>query len=131
MAKSIAIAGVTGAVGQEFLKVLAERSFPFSKIKMLASERSVGKTVEFKDKTWYRFRIRVSDAKIETWIDDKRIVNQLRKGHKIGIRDECDLCKPLGIATWDTSGAVRNMRGRHLTPAEVKTAAAAAKEEEL
>ncbi len=52
MAKSIAVAGVTGAVGQEFLKVLAERNFPFSKIKMLASERSVGKVVEFKGKTY-------------------------------------------------------------------------------
>ena len=48
MAKSLAVAGVTGAVGQEFLQVLAERNFPFSKIKMLASKRSLGKTVEFK-----------------------------------------------------------------------------------
>ena len=52
MAKSVAVAGVTGAVGQEFLSVLADRNFPFSKIKMLASERSVGKTVEFKGKTY-------------------------------------------------------------------------------
>ena len=52
MAKSLAVAGVTGAVGQEFLKVLAERNFPFSKIKMLASKRSLGKTVQFKGKTY-------------------------------------------------------------------------------
>ena len=52
MAKSLAVAGVTGAVGQEFLQVLAERNFPFSKIKMLASERSVGKTVEFKGRKY-------------------------------------------------------------------------------
>ena len=52
MAKSIAVAGVTGAVGQEFLKVLADRNFPFSKIKMLASKRSVGKTIEFKGQTY-------------------------------------------------------------------------------
>lgn len=52
MAKSLAVAGVTGAVGQEFLQVLADRNFPFSKIKMLASKRSVGKTVEFKGQTY-------------------------------------------------------------------------------
>ena len=52
MTKSIAIAGVTGAVGQEFLNVLAERDFPFSKIKMLASERSVGKHIKFKGETY-------------------------------------------------------------------------------
>ena len=52
MAKLIAVAGVTGAVGQEFLQVLADRNFPFSKIKMLASKRSLGKTIEFKGQTY-------------------------------------------------------------------------------
>lgn len=51
-APNIAIAGVTGAVGQEFLDVLAERSFPIGNIKMLASARSAGKTVDFKGKTY-------------------------------------------------------------------------------
>ena len=96
-----------------------------------ASDNATSSFFDFKDKTWYRFRIRVSDAKIEAWINDERVVNQLRKGHKIGIRDECDLCKPLGIATWDSTGAVRNMRVRELTPEEIKAAADAAKEEEF
>ena len=52
MAKSLAIAGVTGAVGQEFLNVLAARNFPISKIKMLASKRSIGKTVDFRGQTY-------------------------------------------------------------------------------
>ena len=52
MAKSLAVAGVTGAVGQEFLQVLADRNFPFSSIKMLASKRSIGKTVQFKGTTY-------------------------------------------------------------------------------
>ncbi|EEH59801.1 uncharacterized protein MICPUCDRAFT_31546 [Micromonas pusilla CCMP1545] len=43
----VAIAGVTGAVGQEFLRVLTERNFPYSRMKMLASARSAGKEVEF------------------------------------------------------------------------------------
>jgi len=71
---------------------------------------------EFKDKQWYRIRIRVTDAKIEAWIDDEQVVNQERKGHKFDIRIEVDLCKPLGISTWDTSGAVRNIRLRRLKP---------------
>ena len=40
---NIAIAGVTGAVGQEFLAILEQRDFPFDSIKMLASSRSAGK----------------------------------------------------------------------------------------
>ncbi len=45
MAYRLAIAGVTGAVGQEFLSILQEREFPFDSLKVLASSRSVGKRV--------------------------------------------------------------------------------------
>lgn len=48
----VAIAGVTGAVGQEFLKVLEQRNFPFESLKLLASARSAGQTITFKDKTY-------------------------------------------------------------------------------
>ena len=48
MMKNVAILGATGAVGREMLKVLEERNFPIGKLKLLASERSVGKLIEFK-----------------------------------------------------------------------------------
>ena len=44
---SVAIVGATGAVGQEFVRLLAERRFPMGRLKLLASRRSVGKTIEF------------------------------------------------------------------------------------
>ncbi len=46
--KNVAILGATGAVGREMLKVLEERNFPIGKLKLLASERSVGKLIPFK-----------------------------------------------------------------------------------
>jgi aspartate-semialdehyde dehydrogenase len=52
MGCNLAIAGVTGAVGQEFLKILEQRDFPFDSLKMLASSRSAGKKIEFKGKTY-------------------------------------------------------------------------------
>ncbi|MCK4958981.1 MAG: aspartate-semialdehyde dehydrogenase [Planctomycetes bacterium] len=52
MGKNVAIAGVTGAVGQEFLGILAERDFPIDSLKMLASHRSVGKKIAFKGKEY-------------------------------------------------------------------------------
>lgn len=48
----LAVAGVTGAVGQEFLRILESRRFPFSSLKLLASARSAGKTVTFLGKTY-------------------------------------------------------------------------------
>ena len=43
----VAVVGATGAVGEVMLEVLSERDFPVNKVYALASERSVGKTVEF------------------------------------------------------------------------------------
>jgi aspartate-semialdehyde dehydrogenase len=52
MGSNLAIAGVTGAVGQEFLKILEERDFPFDSLKVLASSRSAGKKITFKGKQY-------------------------------------------------------------------------------
>ncbi|MDB9312007.1 aspartate-semialdehyde dehydrogenase [Spirulina sp. CS-785/01] len=44
----VAILGVTGAVGSELLQLLEERNFPLSSLKLLASPRSAGRTLDFK-----------------------------------------------------------------------------------
>ncbi|MBE7437295.1 MAG: aspartate-semialdehyde dehydrogenase [Spirochaetales bacterium] len=48
----VAIAGVTGAVGEEFLRVLEKRNFPVSELRPLASARSAGKTIQFRGKEY-------------------------------------------------------------------------------
>lgn len=45
-----AVMGATGAVGREMVKILEERNFPVTELKLLASERSIGKTIPFKGK---------------------------------------------------------------------------------
>lgn len=49
---SVAVVGVTGAVGQEFLKVLTERDFPYRSLKLLASKRSAGKHTTFEGRDY-------------------------------------------------------------------------------
>jgi aspartate-semialdehyde dehydrogenase len=44
----VAILGATGAVGTEIIQLLEERNFPVADLKLLASERSAGKTLKFK-----------------------------------------------------------------------------------
>src|SRR5499425_1719333 len=58
--QTVAVVGVTGAVGQTTLKLLDERKFPVKALRVFASERSVGKTVAFKGET-----IRVGKADAE------------------------------------------------------------------
>ncbi len=48
----IAVVGATGLVGTAMLKVLEERNFPVSELIPVASERSVGKEIEFKGKKY-------------------------------------------------------------------------------
>jgi len=49
---NVAILGATGAVGQEFLNLIAERNFPFNELKLLASKRSAGKIIDFMGKQY-------------------------------------------------------------------------------
>jgi len=51
MSVNVAIVGATGAVGQEFLTVLAERRFPIANLTLWASAKSAGKKFEFAGKT--------------------------------------------------------------------------------
>ncbi len=48
----VAVVGATGMVGEVMLKVLEKRNFPFTELMLVASERSVGKEIEFKNKTY-------------------------------------------------------------------------------
>lgn len=45
---NVAILGATGAVGQEMMKILAERDFPVAQLHLLASPRSVGQKMQWK-----------------------------------------------------------------------------------
>ncbi len=47
--KVVAVVGATGAVGQEMVKTLEQRNFPVKELRLFASERSIGKTIKFKN----------------------------------------------------------------------------------
>jgi len=49
---NLAVMGATGAVGASFLKILEERKFPINNLKLLASERSKGKSLKFSGKSY-------------------------------------------------------------------------------
>ena len=57
----IAIVGVSGAVGQEFLKVLTERQFPIDELLLFGSSRSAGTEYEFRGKKYTVKELRHGD----------------------------------------------------------------------
>ena len=85
-----------------------------------ASENETTSSMEFKDNQWYTVRIRVSEKKVECWIGDDKVADVERKGRRFSTRIECEDCQPFGLATYDTVGAVRDIRVRTLTDAEKK-----------
>ena len=49
MGYTVAVVGATGAVGAQMIKMLEESTLPIDKIRYLASARSAGKSLKFKD----------------------------------------------------------------------------------
>jgi len=84
-----------------------------------ASENETGQSFEYRDKTWYKFRVRVTDEVIRCWIDEKEILAVDHSGMQVATRLETRENQPLGFATWETSGAVRKIEIRLLSPAEI------------
>lgn len=79
-----------------------------------ASENETTTFYAFEKNTWYHVRLRVIPDQIQAWLDGEQLIDVITKDRKIDIRAEMDLCQPLGIATWVTTGAVRNIRVRKL-----------------
>jgi hypothetical protein len=80
-----------------------------------ASENETSHTKKFDKGRWYKFRVRVTPMKIATWIDDTPDTELELDGKRISMRPgEIELSKPLGIATYRTRGAVRDIKLRRL-----------------
>lgn len=79
-----------------------------------ASQNATSQSMDFESGRWYSVRLRVTPAKIEVWLDDRQIINQDLKNNRITIRIEMEPSVPLGIASWKTKAALRDIRLRRL-----------------
>jgi len=79
-----------------------------------ASENLSTRGMSFELGRWYRIRLRVTEAKIEVWIADEKVIDIARAGHKFSVWEEQNPIRPFGIASWNTGAALRNITLRRL-----------------
>ncbi len=77
---------------------------------MSAVENETTGYLEVKDNKWYRIRVRVTDSRLQAWIDGERMVDMNTGDNKFSIWWEQEPMRPLGIATWNTSAELKNIR---------------------
>ena len=79
-----------------------------------AANNETTKMISFENKRWYKIRLRVTEKKIEAWIDDDQVVDAEPGTRKISVRMEVEESKPFGLAAWRTKAALKNIRVRTL-----------------
>jgi len=77
---------------------------------MDASENSTTTLMKFEKNQWYHISLIVTETQIRAMIDSIKVVDFTIGNKKLSIRPEVELSKPFGIASWNTTAAIRNIR---------------------
>ncbi len=80
-----------------------------------ASENETGDAYVFEDKKWYDVRLRVTEEKLQVWLNDKMVIDTDVEGRKVSMRfGEIEMSVPFGICTYATTGVIRDVKIRKL-----------------
>jgi len=80
-----------------------------------ASDNETRSYYYFDTNRWYTFRLKVTGERILAWIDNRPVVNVKIEGRSLSLRPgEIKLSAPLGFASYNTTGALRNIEYRQL-----------------
>jgi hypothetical protein len=74
-----------------------------------AAENETTSIRNFDKNRWYHIRLIVTDNFIKSWIDSTKVVDFTIGNKKLSIRPEVELSRPFGIASWNTTAAIRNI----------------------
>lgn len=75
-----------------------------------AADNETSRVIPFENGQWYHVRLRVTPYRIQAWLDDTELVNIGTKDKYLDIQPDLIRSKPMGIATRQTTGAIRNIK---------------------
>jgi hypothetical protein len=82
-----------------------------------ASENDTSIRRSFETGRWYALRLRVTDDRIQAWIDDEQVIDVSIGNREVGLRPgEIELSKPFGIASYSTTAKLRKLEYRLIPP---------------
>ena len=79
-----------------------------------ADQNPTTRRMDFERGRWYRVRLRVTQARIEAWVDGGKTVDIERAGHEFNLKPVFVPLSPLGVDAYRTTAALRNIRLRRL-----------------
>jgi hypothetical protein len=87
-----------------------------------ASENETTKFENFQSDRWYRIRLRITEKRIEAWLDKQKLVDVVTTDKRISLRPgDIELSKPFGLASYQTTAAFREIRVHSVDgPADAK-----------
>lgn len=77
---------------------------------MDASENETADYMRFEEDRWYKIRLRALPNQLEAWVDDRQIVDLSTKDRDVDLRIDIAEFTPLGLSTFQTVAALRNIR---------------------
>ncbi len=83
-----------------------------------AIENETTQAIDFEQGKWYAIELTVRDERITVRIDHKQVIDVATEGHKFSIWWEQEPVTPLGIVTWHTTGAIKQLKLNKLDPRE-------------
>lgn len=83
-----------------------------------ASDNETRTYFTFETGKWYRLRLQVTDDRLRAWIDEEPVINVIITGRSLSLRPgPTKLSLPFGFSSYNTTGALRRIELRQLTPA--------------
>jgi hypothetical protein len=75
-----------------------------------AADNETSRIIPFENDEWYHVRLRVTPERIQAWLNDSELVDVETKERYLDVKPDMVPSRPLGIATRQTTGAIRNIK---------------------